>query len=174
MRPLVSPSADQVGAARCPAWSVQSDTPVSAAFSRLPVDPVGYAWARPSTRQCPSASLAGSSPRTAGQSKSSSKRFGEPPASASPPRALRPNAPPGRFHDRGRCPLYVRAQLETASRSFLIGLKVVDKSSGGATRPGAARPKPSIVSRWWLYAHGRRIDHSVYCMKGVRAGSVPD
>jgi hypothetical protein len=37
-------------------------------------------------------------------------------------------------------------------RSFLTGLKVVDKSSGGVTRPGAAWPKPSIVSRWWLYA----------------------
>jgi hypothetical protein len=49
-----------------------------------------------------------------GPAKSRSKRFGEPPASASPPRAIRPNAPPGRVHDRGRCPLYVRAQLETA------------------------------------------------------------
>ena len=49
-----------------------------------------------------------------GPSKSRRKRFGEPPASASPPRAIRPNAPPGRVHDRGRCPLYVRAQLETA------------------------------------------------------------
>jgi hypothetical protein len=47
-------------------------------------------------------------------SNSRSKRFGEPPASAYPPRAIRPNAPSGPAHDRGRCPLYVRAQLETA------------------------------------------------------------
>jgi len=46
--------------------------------------------------------------------KSRNQRFGEPPASASPPRVIRPNPPPGRAHDRGRCPLYVRAQLETA------------------------------------------------------------
>jgi hypothetical protein len=49
-----------------------------------------------------------------GPSESKRKRCGELPASGSPPRAIRPNAPPGRVHDRGRCPLYVRAQLETA------------------------------------------------------------
>src|ERR1039457_1936026 len=47
-----------------------------------------------------------------GPSTSRSKRFGEPPASASPPRAIRPNVPSGQVHDRGGCPLYVRAQLE--------------------------------------------------------------
>ena len=58
------PCAGQAGAAGCPAWlarnkrhgarrrssaTVQGDTPRSAGFPGLPADPVGYAWARPST-----------------------------------------------------------------------------------------------------------------------------
>ena len=35
------------------------------------------------------------------------------------PEQFRPNAPPGRAHDRGRCPLYVRAQLETAGLPWI-------------------------------------------------------
>jgi len=41
-----SPCADQAGAGCRPAWSVQSDTPISAGFSWVPGDPVGHAWAR--------------------------------------------------------------------------------------------------------------------------------
>src|ERR1017187_4561875 len=52
--------------------------------------------------------------RLAARKYDTSRRLGEPPASASPFRAIRPNAPPGRAHDRRRCPLYVRAQPETA------------------------------------------------------------
>jgi hypothetical protein len=110
-----SPSADQAGAACCPgAVSPKRCPDISSVLTTAR----GSQWAmrRPDPRPASDlpGALTGSSPRTGGPSKSRSKRFGEPPASASPPPAIRPNAPPGRAHDRGRCPLYVRAQPETA------------------------------------------------------------
>jgi hypothetical protein len=78
-----------------------------------------------------------------GPSKSRSKRFGEAPASASPPQTIRPNAPPDRVHDRGRCPLYVRAQLETAGLPWtqrdLAAPKATARETGNSQLTGRFR-----------------------------------
>jgi hypothetical protein len=65
------------------------------------------------------------------------KRFVEPPASASSSRTVHPNSPPGRVHDRGRCPLYVRAQLETAGLPWTQR----DSTSPKATAREAGNPQ---------------------------------
>ena len=88
--------------------------PISAAFSRLPRIPMGHAWARPSTCQSYSRSLTGSSPRTGGQRNRGASGSVKRPLPLLRPERSAQNAPPSRVHDRGRCPLYVRAQLETA------------------------------------------------------------
>jgi hypothetical protein len=48
--------------------------------------------------------------------------------------AIRPRRPPGGVHDRGRCPLYVRAQLDTVGLSWtqrdLDGLKAAAREAG--------------------------------------------
>jgi hypothetical protein len=53
------------------------------------------------------------------------------------PEQFRPNAPPGRVHDRGRCPLYVRAQLETAGLPWTQR----DTTSPKATAREAGNPQ---------------------------------
>ena len=94
-------------------------------------------------------------------SKSRNQRFGEPPGSASPSRAIRPNTPPGRFHDRGRCPLYVRAQLETAGLSWtqrdLAAPKATARETGNSQLTRRFR-------RWWqvLGSNQRRLSRRFY------------
>ena len=72
-------------------------------------------------------------------SNSRSKRSGE-------PLLLPPRRPPGRVHDHGRCPLYVRAQLETAGLPWtqrdLTAPKATAREAGNTQLTGRFR-------RWW-------------------------
>jgi hypothetical protein len=82
-----------------------------------------------------------------GPSRSRSKRFGEPPVSASafPSDPLKCATGPG--HDRGRCPLYVRAQLETAGLPWtqrdLTARKATARETGEFPAHG---PFPQVVA----------------------------
>ena len=94
-------------------------------------------------------------------SKSRSKRFGEPPASASPSRAIRPNAPPGRVHDRGRRPLYVRAQPETAglrwTRRDIVREKATAREAGNPQLTGRFRRSWQVLG-----SNQRRLSRRFY------------
>ena len=63
------------------------------------------------------------------------------------PSALRSRRPPGRAHDRGRCPLYVRAQLETAGLPWtqrdITGPNAAARESGKTPGHG---PFPLVVA----------------------------
>jgi hypothetical protein len=59
---------------------------------------------------------------------------------------IRPNAPSGRAHDRGRCPLHVRAQLETAGLPWTQR----DLTAPKATAREAGDPQlTGNFCRWW-------------------------
>jgi hypothetical protein len=71
------------------------------------------------------------------------------------------NAPPGRVHDRGRCPLYVRAQLETAGLPWTQR----DNTSPKATAREAGNPQlTGRFRRWWqvLGSNQRRLSRRFY------------
>ena len=73
-------------------------------------------------------------------------------------RAIRPH---DRAHDRGRCPLYVRAQLDTVGLSWtqrdLVRLKAVARETGETQLTGHFR-------RWWqvLGSNQRRLSRRFY------------
>src|ERR1035438_2693574 len=83
-------------------------------------------------------------------SKRWSQRFGEP--LLPPPRPERSDHadPPDRAHDRGRCPLYVRAQLDTVGLSWtpwdLVRLKATARETGKIQLTG--------YFRWWWQVLG--------------------
>src|ERR1039457_6128815 len=94
-------------------------------------------------------------------SKRWSQRFGEP--LLPPPRPERSDHadPPDRAHDRGRCPLYVRAQLDTVGLSWtqraLVRLKATASEPGKTQLTGYFR-------RWWqvLGSNQRRLSRRFY------------
>jgi hypothetical protein len=93
-----------------------------------------------------------------GPSKSGSKRFGAP--HLRPPRPERSDHP-DRVHDRGRCPLYVRAQLETA------GLTWTQRDLAGPGRIARETGKTQLTGyfrRWWqvLGSNQRRLSRRFY------------
>jgi hypothetical protein len=73
-------------------------------------------------------------------------------------RAIRPH---DRAHDRGRCPLYVRAQLDTVGLSWtqrdLVQLKAAARETGKTQLTGRFR-------RWWqvLGSNQRRLSRRFY------------
>jgi hypothetical protein len=96
--------------------------------------------------------------RDGAPSRSSSKRCGEP--RLRPPRLER-SGHPDRVHDRGRCPLYVRAQLDTVGLSWtqrdLVRLKATAREAGKTQLTG--------YFRWWwqvLGSNQRRLSRRFY------------
>ena len=107
-----------------------------------------------------------------GPSKSRRKRFGEPHASASPPRAIRPNAPQGSVHDRGRCPLYVRVQLQTAGLRWTHW----DLAAPKATARKTGNPQlTDRLCRWWqvLGSNQRRLSRRFYRASALMIANLP-
>jgi hypothetical protein len=127
------------GARRHSSAPVQGDIPISAGCSRLPPGSRGprvaqtvgppvivRAWRALNRGQWPSKSR-------------KPKRFGV--ARLLGPR-IRPRRPPDRVHDRGRCPLYVRAQLETA------GLAWIQRDQRASKTTTRDTPKIQVTGRF--------------------------
>ena len=77
---------------------------------------------------------------------------------------------PGRVHDRGRCPLYVRAQLDTVGLSWtqrdLAGQKTTAREAGKIQLTGCFR--------WWwqvLGSNQRRLSRRFY--RPLPLGTIP-
>jgi hypothetical protein len=97
-------------------------------------------------------------------------------SSAFSARLICPRRPPGGVHDRGRCPLYVRAQLDTVGLSWtqrdLAGLKATARETGKTQLTG--------YFRWWWQVlclgsgHRGRVSQdmqdtgAVYCPHGAQ------
>jgi hypothetical protein len=138
-----SPSADRARLACCPAWSVQAIPRYQQRSRDCPGIPrvMRGPDSRPAS-DLPEAWRVLDRGRRAIEIKGQGSS-GNRPLPASPPRAVRPNAPPGRVHDRGRCPLYVRAQLETAGLPWtqwdLAAQKATARETGNSQLTGRFR-----------------------------------
>ena len=160
--------AGHAGAARCPGVAAQHEAPrrQPARFRprprRYPGTSRVLATARGSRGPSgpdrrPASDLLGLA-GTVGHRAPRSQRFGEPLTAASSPER---SDHPDRVHDRGRCPLYVRAQLDTVGLSWtqrdLAGLKATAREAGKTQLTGYFR-------RWWqvLGSNQRRLSRRFY------------
>ena len=118
-------------------------TPDFSRFSRLRVDLVGHAWARSSTHHRSSGSLAGSSPRTAGQR--------NPGASGSVNRLLRPES--------------VRhMSVTTATQRLTAAHHETRRDNNKKARETGKTQLTGYLCRWWqvLGSNQRRLSRRFY------------